>query len=48
MEEKFAAHESIPFQTPCLEYHLRSVSQINPILFNPVPIFLLAIIFQSW
>ncbi len=34
MEEKFAAHESTPFQTPCLEYHLRYVSLINSFVSN--------------
>jgi hypothetical protein len=29
MEDKFSAHESTPFQTPCLEYHLRYVSLIE-------------------
>ncbi|CAF2731013.1 unnamed protein product [Rotaria sp. Silwood2] len=30
MKEKFAAHESTPFQTPCFEYHLD-----YPLYFNP-------------
>jgi hypothetical protein len=29
MEEKFSIHESTPFQTPCLEYHLRYVRVIK-------------------
>ena len=28
MKEKFAAHESTPFQTPCFEYHLDYVREV--------------------
>lgn len=31
MKEKFSAHESIPFQTPCFEYHLDYVKSFKTV-----------------